>query len=152
MHGVAATVEGVIAFDEPGEFGFEAGGVEAAEEGGLAGFGGTETQGAADEADLAMTEDGEMLNAFVDAGVVVDCEDVAEGTRWRGIDEDDGDVVDGETIEEEVFDAEGHDGDAVDFALEHAAGAELHSLGFVVGGADEDLIAMGYGDLFELLN
>src|SRR5665213_2950581 len=99
-----------------------------------------------------MTEDGEMLNGFIDAGVVVDCEDVAERTGGRGIDEDDGDVVYCEAIEEEVFYAEGHDGDAVDFAFEHAAGTEFHGLGFVVGGADEDLVAVGYGDLLELLD
>ena len=126
--------------------------MEAAEEGGLAGFGGAQTQRTADEADLAMTEDGEMLNGFIDAGVVVDGEDVAEGTCGRGIDEDDGDVVDGKAIEEEIFDAKGHDGDAVDFAFEHAAGAEFHGLGFVVGGADEDFVAVGYGDLLELLD
>lgn len=126
--------------------------MEAAEEGSFAGFGGAQTQWTADEADLAMAEDGEMLNGFIDAGVVVDGENVAEGTGGSGINEDDGDVVDGKAVEEEIFDAKGHDGDAVDFAFEHATGAELHGLGFVVGGTDEDFVAMGYGDLLELLD
>jgi len=93
-----------------------------------------------------------MLDAFIDACAVVDGEDAAEGARGRGVDEDDGDVVGGEAVEEEVFDTEGHDGHAIDFAFEHASGAEVHGRGFVVGGTDEDFVAARDGGLLELLN
>jgi len=152
LHSVAAAIEGVIAFDEPLGIGLDAGGLEAAEEGGLAAYGGAAGERAADEADVAVAEDGEMLNAFVDAGAIVDGEDAVERARGGGVDEDEGDVVGGEAIEEEVFDAEGHDGDAVDLALEHAAGAEFHGLGLVIGRANENLVAARDGDLFELLD
>lgn len=93
-----------------------------------------------------------MLNSLIDTGVVVNGKDVAEGTSGCWIDEDDGNVIDSEAIEEKIFDTKGHDGDAVDFAFEHAAGTEFHGFGFVVGGADEDLVAVSYSDLFKLLN
>ena len=152
VHGIAAAVERVIALDEPVGIGLEAGRLKATEEGGLAALRGAARERAADEADVAMAEHGEVLDAFVDAGAVVDGEDTIEGACGGGVDEDERDVFGGETIQEEVFDAEGHDGDAVDLALEHAAGAEFHGLGFVVGGADEDFVAAGDGDVFEILN
>ena len=126
--------------------------MHAGEEGGLARFSGTQAQRAADEADLAVTKNGEMLHSFVDSGVVIDYENAAERTRGSGIDEDYWNVVEGEAVEEEVFDAEGHDSHAVYFSFEHAAGTEFHRLGFVVCGTDEDLVSVGDGDLFELLD
>jgi len=152
LHGIAAAIERVIAFDEPVGIGLEAAGLEAAEEGGLATLGGAAGEGAADESNVAMAEDGEMLNALVDAGAIVDGEDAVEWARGSGVDEDEGDVIGSEAIEEKILDAEGHDGDAVYLALEHAAGAEFHGLGLVVGGANEDFVAAGDGDLLELLD
>ena len=55
-------------------------------------------------------------------------------------------------IEQGFFDAEGHDRDAFDFALEHAANAVRHSLGVVVGGADKDLVAVFDGNIFKPLD
>ncbi len=152
VHGIAAAVEGVIAFDEPVGIGLETDGLQAAKECSLAALRGAAVKRAADEGDVAMAEDGEMLHALVDAGAIVDGEDAVEWARRSGVDEDVGDVFRGEAIKEEVLDAEGHDGDTIDFALEHAAGADFHGLGLVVGGADEDLVAARDGDLLELLD
>jgi hypothetical protein len=63
----------VVAFDEPFGDCLEAGGLEAAEEGGLAALRGSAGERATDETDIAMAEDGEVLDAFVDAGAIVDC-------------------------------------------------------------------------------
>ena len=43
-------------------------------------------------------------------------------------------------------------GDALDLALEHAADAGGEDGGIAVGGADEDLVAVGDGDLFKALD
>jgi len=152
VHGIAAAVECVIAFDEPLGIGLEAGGLEAAEECGLAALGGAAGERAADEADVAVAENREVLDAFVDAGAIVDGENAVEGSGGSGVDEDEGDIVGGEAVEEKVLDAEGHDGDTVDLALEHAPRAEFHGLALVVGRADEDFVTARDGDVFEFLD
>ncbi len=152
FHGVASAVEGVGAFDEPCGVNIEASDAHAVDEGGLAIFGGAQEKWAADEGDFAVAEDGEVLDGLVDAGAIVDDDGLVVGLLGADIDGDDGDIFLGEAIEEELFDAEGHDGDAVDLALEHASGADLHGACLVVGGADEDLVSACDGDLFELLD
>ena len=92
LHRVVAAIERVIAFDEPVWVGLEAGGLKATEEGGLAALSRAAGEGAADEADVAMAKNGEMLHAFVDAGAVVDGKEGVDGAGGRGIDEDVGDV------------------------------------------------------------
>jgi len=99
-----------------------------------------------------MAENGEVLDAFVDSSTVIDRNNAIDWARGSGIDEDEGNVIGGEAVEEEVFDAESHNGDAVDLTLEHASGAELHGLGLVVGRADEDFVAARDGNLLELLD
>ena len=126
--------------------------MHAGEEGDLARFSGAQAQRTADETDVAVTENGEMLHSFVDSGVVIDYKNAAERARGSAIDEDYWNVVEGKAVEEEIIDAEGHDGHAVYISFQHSAGAEFHRLGLVVCGTDEDLVSVGDGDLFELLD
>jgi hypothetical protein len=84
--------------------------------------------------------------------VVVHFEQTDAGTFGSDVDEDERDFTFGELIEQRLFDAEGHDGNTFDFALEHAANAVGHALGVVVGGADEDLVAVLDGDIFKALD
>ena len=57
-----------------------------------------------------------------------------------------------ELIEDGLFLAEGHYGDAVDFALQHAPRTHGKHLGIAIGGADKNLVATGDGDFFEALD
>ena len=57
-----------------------------------------------------------------------------------------------ELLDQFLFDAEGHDGDTVDTALQHAADERLGAGGFVVRGADEDLVALLDGEILKLLH
>jgi hypothetical protein len=152
LHRLQAAIEGVIGFDEPGRIDAKAGEAHAIEEGRPAGFCGAKAEGTADEGDFAVTEDGEVLHGFIDAGTIVDGEDAAAGLIGVDVNEHDGDLVGDEAIENELLDAEGHNGDAIYLALQHAAGAELHCFGLIVGGADEDLVSARDGDLLELLD
>ena len=43
----------------------------------------------------------------------------------------------------------GHDGDAVDFAFDHAANASRHALGIVIRVSDDDFLAALYRLIFE---
>ncbi len=87
-----------------------------------------------------MSECREMLHALADAVVIVHFEHADAGAFGAHVDKDQRDFAFGELIEQRLFDAEGHDGDAFDLALEHAANAVSHPLGVVIGGADEDLV------------
>ena len=68
------------------------------------------------------------------------------------IDEHERHLALGELIEQGFFEAEGHDGNAFDLALQHAPDAVRHPLGVVVGGADENFVAVLDGDVFKALN
>ena len=114
-----------------------------------AGARGGEAERAADEGDAAMAEGGEVLHGIVDAGLVVDLDAAYAGGGGSGVEEDEGDVSAAEDFDEGFIHLGGHDGYAVDFALEHAGDAELHALGVVVGVGDEDFFAVDYGDVFE---
>ena len=106
----------------------------------------------ADEGDVSVPQRGEMLHALADAVVVIHFEQADARPLRPNVDEDEGHIAFGELIEQRLFDAEGHDGYAFDFALEHAADAMRHSPGIVVGGADEDFVAVFDGDIFESLD
>ena len=51
-----------------------------------------------------------------------------------------------------LFDAEGHYGHAVHVTLQHAANQRLGAGRFVVGGTDQNFVALGNGKVFKLLN
>jgi hypothetical protein len=93
-----------------------------------------------------------VLHRLADAVVVVDLEDADAGAVRADVDEDQRNFAFGELVEQGLFEAEGHDGDAFDFALQHAADAVRHALGIVVGGADQNLVAVFDGDVFKALN
>ena len=106
----------------------------------------------ADEGDVSVSQRGEMLHALADAVVVVHFEQADAWALRPYVDEDQGNFAFGELIEQGLFDAEGHDGYAFDLALQHAANAVGHAFGIVVGGADEDLVAVFDGDIFKSLD
>src|SRR5258708_30185887 len=108
--------------------------------------------GAADERDIFVPQPEQMLEALQYAVMIVDLEQADARSIRPYVDEDQRYFAFGELIEEGLLDAEGHRGYAIDFALEHAADAVGHALGFVVGGADEDLVAIGDGDIFKPLD
>ena len=114
-----------------------------------AGARGGEAERAADEGDAAMAEGGEVFHGVVDTGLVVDLDAAYARGGGSGVEEDEGDVAAAEDCDKGVVHLGGHDGYAVDFALEHAGDAELHALGVVVGVGDEDFFAVDYGDVLE---
>ena len=106
----------------------------------------------ANEGDISVSQGGQMLHALPDAMVVIHFEQADARPLGPYVDEDQGHVALGELIEQWLFNAEGHNRDAFDFALEHAANAMRHSPGIVVGGADKDLVAVLDGDIFKSLD
>ena len=152
LHGVHAALEGVIALDQPLGVGANTDLFHRLDEGDLAGLGRTLAERPADKGDVAVAESSEMLHALADSLAVVDDESAHERTGRAGIDEDHGDVARAELLEQRLLDAEGHDGDAFDVALEHAADTGGHAGEVVVGGADEDFVSVGDGDFFEALD
>src|SRR5580704_555483 len=152
VHGGNSTLHGVIAFDDPCRFRCDATLFERSGKCGPARLCGMKRQRAADEGDISMPQGGEVLHALQYAVVVVDFEHADARSIWPYIDEHQRHFAFGELIEQGLLDPEGHHGYAIDFALEHTANAVRHALGFIVGGADEDLIAVGDGYIFEPLD
>ena len=107
---------------------------------------------AADEGDVAMAKGGQVLHALANALAVVDFEDADIGQVGSGIDKDERELALDELLDQVFFDAEGHHGNAVDVALQHAADERLGAGRFVVGGADQHFVSLGHGEVFELLH
>ena len=100
----------------------------------------------------AVAELREMIDGGVNAGGVVEQDGAGLGVVEVELGQDDGHVAVHELIEHRLFFAEGHDGDAFDLALQHAADAGGEHGRVAVGGADQNLVAVGDGDLFEALD
>src|ERR1700722_7001783 len=99
-----------------------------------------------------MSKRDQMLHGLMYAVVIVDLQQTDAGAIRPYIDEDQRDLAFGELIEQRLFGAEGHHCYAFYLALEHTADAVRHAPGVIVGRADEDLVAVLYGDVFEALN
>src|ERR1700691_746411 len=95
------------------------------EEGGFAELGGALGLRAEEEGNAAVPEHGEMLDTLANAFLIFDGDGAHFFLGGRGVNEDHGNVAEGEFVEEGTFDAEGHDGNAFDIALDHAADAGL---------------------------
>src|SRR5260370_32120885 len=108
--------------------------------------------GAADERDIFGSQSDQMLHALQYDVMIVDLEQADARSIRTYVDEDQRYFAFGELVEQRLLDPEGHHGYAIDSALEHAANAVRHALGFVVGGADEDLVAIGDGNIFKALD
>ena len=109
-------------------------------------------QRAADERDLAMAERGKVLDCLANSFAVVHFENADVWQVGAGIDKDERELAFDEFLDQFFFDAEGHDGDAVDAALEHAADERLGAHRIVVRGADEDFVALRDGEILKLLD
>ena len=99
-----------------------------------------------------MAELDKMIDGGVNAGGVIEQDGAGLGIVELELCEDDGHVAVDELIEDRLFFAEGHDGDALDLALQHSADAGGEDDGIAVGRADQNLVAVGDGDLFKALN
>ena len=151
-HGGHASFEGVIALDDAGGIEWDATLFERLGECGEAGLGGVQPSRTGDEGDVAMAERGEVLHALTDAVMVVHLEQADAVAFGADVDEDERNVTLGELVEQWLFDSKGHDGDAIDLALQHAADTVRHAFGIVVGGADKYLVAVLDGDILEALD
>ena len=78
-----------------------------------------------EEGDLAVAEAHKMIHGFVNSGGVVEQNGAGLGVVEFEFGKNDGHVAMDELIEHRFLFAERHDGDAFNFALEHAA----HALG-----------------------
>ena len=108
--------------------------------------------GSGDERDIAMAQRGQVLHTLADAVVIIDFEQADAGTVRPLIDKHHGDVALGELLQQRLLDAERHHRDSLGLALQHAPDAQRHARRVVVGGADQDLVAILDGDIFESLN
>src|ERR1039458_8694202 len=109
-------------------------------------------QGAGNESDAAMAEGGQMLYGLTDSFGIVDLEDANVWQAGAGVDKNEGKLALNQLLDQILFNAEGHDGDAVDVALEHAADERLGAFRLIAGGTDEDFVPLGDGEVFELLD
>src|SRR5579863_7012453 len=99
-----------------------------------------------------MTKGSKMLYGFVNPLCVVDLENTNIRQIGPCIHEHKRKGAIHELLNQFLLDAEGHDGDPVDTALQHTAEQRLSTSSFMVRGADEDLVALLYGQVFELLH
>lgn len=150
-HSVHAAFELMIAFEDEVFAGDAAASLHGGEKGMTAQKGGVFFERAGDEADVTVSERYKMLEGFEHALAVVDEQDVLRELGVGDVDEDHGDVSVRKLVEDGIFDAEGHDRDAVDVALDHAPEAVLE-LGVVVGGADEEFVAVLDGGTLKALD
>jgi hypothetical protein len=145
-----AALEGVVALDDPVFVDFEIGFAHGLLEGFKTGVGRVQGVRAGEEADSGVAQLDQMGYGGVDSSRVVEQNGADHGVVEMKLGEHDGHVVTRKLIEDRLFTAEGQDGDALDFALQHAAYAAGELAGGVdVGGTDQNFIAVGDGDLFE---
>ncbi len=102
------------------------------------------------KATLPMTEGGKVLHALANSFGVVHLENVNVGKIGRGIHKHQRKFALHEFLDQLFFDAEGHDGDAIDVALEETAHEAFGAGGVVVCGADEDFIALALRQGFRI--
>ena len=93
-----------------------------------------------------------MVYSGMDAGGVIEQDGAGFGVGQLELRQDDGDITIHQLVKDALFFAESHDGDAVDFALDHATHATGKNSGIAVGRADQDLVAVSDGDLLEALD
>ncbi len=149
VHGLVAACDGVIALRDEVGWNVETALSHGLEEGGVADSGGVIFGGAGDEADGGVSDGVEVVDGGLDAGGVVD-DDAADLIAGAcGVEEDEGDALLVEVFEDPGVHFGGHDGDAVDFSLEHALCALLGADGVVPGVGDEDFLSVAHGDIFK---
>ena len=81
----------------------------------------------------AVAERGEVLYGLADALAVIDLEDADVGQVGAGIHKDQRELALHQLLDQLLFNAEGHDGHAIDVALQHAADERLGARRLVVG-------------------
>ncbi len=148
-HGLVAAADGVVALlDEVGGDG-EAAPLHSLDESFFAKLGGVIFGGSGDVGDGGMADGVEVFDGGLDAGLIVDDEAGDFFCRAGRVEEDEWDALLVEVFEDPGVHFGGHDGDAVDFSLEHAAGAVLGADGIIAGVGDQDFLAVAHGDIFK---
>ena len=147
-----AALESVIALDDPFLLQWQPSSLHGGTEVVLPRDGRVQAVGPGQEGDGAMAEGGEMTNGSMNAGGVVEQDGAGLGIVQFELGQHDGDAAVHELVEHGFLFAEGHHGDAVDLALQHAADASGQHRRVAVGGADQNLVAVSDGDLFKALD
>src|SRR5271170_938056 len=111
-----------------------------------------ESDGPAHERYTSMPQCSQMLHTLSYAVVIVHLQHTDAWAQRPHIDKHQGYLTLGQLIEQRLFDAEGHNRDTLNLALQHAADAMRHPLGIIVCGTDQDLVAIFHRDVFKALN
>src|ERR1700761_90825 len=93
-----------------------------------------------------------MINGGANAGFIVEQNGAGFGVFEAELSQYERDLMKSELIKHRFLFAEGQHGDAFDLALDHAPHAGGENGWIAVRRADENLIAVGNGDLFEVLD
>jgi hypothetical protein len=99
-----------------------------------------------------MTERGKVLDSLANPFGIIHLENVNVGKVRCSIHENQRKFALDEFLDQVLFDAEGHDGDTIHVALEQAAHQAFGAGWIVIGGADQDFIALRHGQIFEFLH
>src|SRR5882757_11191977 len=121
LHAGDSTLHGVVAFDDPCRVRGDGALLERSGKSGATRLRRVKGDWTADERDVSVPQSGQMLHALQDAVMIVDLEQADARSIRPDVDEDQRHLAIGKLIEQRLFDSEGHDGYAIDFALEHAA-------------------------------
>src|SRR5581483_3170078 len=99
-----------------------------------------------------MTKYREVLDTFADTVEVIHFDGAETRSLGRGIHKHKRDIAFSKTLQERSLYAEGHDRYTVDIALQHSLYAKLHSMGVVIGGSNQDFVAILDRHIFKALN
>src|SRR6185437_3017814 len=105
-----------------------------------------------DKCDGAMAEPCKMLNGLANSFRIVDPEHANIRKFGCGIHKDHGKGAVHELLDRVLFNAERHDCDSVDAALQHPPKKRFGTRRIVVCGSDEDLVALLDGKILKLLD
>jgi hypothetical protein len=99
-----------------------------------------------------MAKCGQVLYALPNSVMIIDAQHANIGPLWRHIYKDQRHRAILQLAKERFFCTKGHDSDTLDIAFRHPPNTALHPLRVVIERADQEVVSILEGDLFEALN
>src|SRR5260370_1453314 len=99
-----------------------------------------------------MFQSGDVLDGLAYPILVINADSADTGKRRADIHKNQGYFAEAQIIQKRLFHSEGQDGNALYSALDHAAHGELHAVGVMRRGGEQDFVVVLNRNIFERLD